>query len=217
MFGCLRKIGCLLILLLGGAIFYWYARVGTPAPKVKPGATTTSAGGWEQLSDRDAERGRAALESLSGQSGPVFANLTAAEAASYIFFVAAKQLPAATSNVQASVAGERLRVRAAISPRDFGGAEVLGPLASLLGERDTVQLGGTIHVLRPGAGEFLVDEMRFGQMKLPGPVIPRLIARIRKGDKFEGLADNGLPMKLPEYIADVRIANGKITLYKSVK
>jgi len=33
----------------------------------------------------------------------------------------------------------------------------------------------------------------------------------------EGIAQNGLPMVMPSYISDVRIANGKITLYKSVR
>jgi hypothetical protein len=30
-----------------------------------------------------------------------------------------------------------------------------------------------------------------------------------------GVAENGLPFVVPTYIADVRIANGKITLYKT--
>jgi hypothetical protein len=32
-----------------------------------------------------------------------------------------------------------------------------------------------------------------------------------------GIAPNGLPMVMPTYISDVRIADGKITLYKSVR
>jgi len=91
----------------------------------------------------------------------------------------------------------------------------LGPLASLIGDRDTVQLGGTIHVIRPGLGEFVVEEMKFGQAPIPGLLIPRLVSHFRRGN-VDGISDRGLPMKMPSYISDVRIENGRITLYKSV-
>ena len=89
----MRKFGCfLIILLLLVGVWYWYARVEVPA-----GGTTTTATSaaklWQPLSQAHAERGRSALQSLSQPSGPVFANLTAAEAASYIFLIVAKQLP----------------------------------------------------------------------------------------------------------------------------
>ncbi len=141
--------------------------------------------------------------------------MTAAEAASYIFLATARQLPASASKIQASAVNDRLNVRAEVSIKDFGGAAVLGPLGSLIGDRDTVQLGGHIHVIRPGAGEFIVDEMKFGRAPIPGVLIPRLIGRFRSGS-VDGMSYRGLPMPMPQYISDVRIENGKIILYKSV-
>lgn len=171
--------------------------------------------GWEPLTQADAERGKRAVESLAQRTGPAFANMTAAEAASYIFLATARQLPASASKIQASAVNDRLNVRAEVSIKDFGGAAVLGPLGSLIGDRDTVQLGGHIHVIRPGAGEFIVDEMKFGRAPIPGVLIPRLIGRFRRGS-VDGMSDRGLPMPMPQYISDVRIENGKIILYKSV-
>jgi hypothetical protein len=40
---------------------------------------------------------------------------------------------------------------------------------------------------------------------------------MKKGRAVPGISPNGLPMVMPAYISDVRIANGRITLYKSVK
>lgn len=219
----IRRLGCLIIVIvILAGVWYWYARVGNP-----PGATTgaiTAGGsaasvssGWHRLTASDAERGRVAVQSLGQQSGPVFANLTPAEAASYIFTVVAKQLPPSAQNVEAAVIGDRLYVRSDVELKDFGGSKALGTLGMLLGERDSLRFGGTINMLRPGLGEFLVQEVRLGRFEVPGALIPRLLAQMKRGNTVEGISQNGLPMVMPSYISDVRISNGKITLYKSVR
>jgi hypothetical protein len=221
--GCLRRAGCLVIIIvLLAAAWYWYARVDRPAttgPAASPTTTATSvSSGWQPLTAADAERGRAAVQSLGRQSGPVFANLTPAEAASYIFTVVAKQLPPSAKNVEAAIVGDRLYVRSDVELKDFGGAKSLGPVGMLLGERDSVRFGGTINMLRPGLGEFLVQEVKLGRIEVPNALIPRLLSQMKQRSKpVEGISQNGLPMVMPTYISDVRISNGKITLYKSVR
>jgi hypothetical protein len=156
---------------------------------------------------------------LPSNRSPVRAvrQLTAGEASSYIFLAVAKQLPASSEDITSSVRNDRLYVRANVALKDFGGSKVLGPLGALLGERDTVQLGGSINVLRPGMGEFQVKDIKFGSFPVPDAIIPRLVKRIRKGEMPAGLAENALPMPLPSYVGDVRIANGRITVYKSTQ
>ncbi|MFL5484105.1 MAG: hypothetical protein ACJ8AB_14505 [Gemmatimonadaceae bacterium] len=218
-----RRIGCLIVILaILAAVWYWYARVepgATPTQPASADATVgASASGWQPLTPNDAERGRVAVESLGRQAGPVFANLTAAEAASYIFTVVAKQLPPSAKNAEASISGDRLYVRSDVELKDFGGAKSLGPLGLLLGERDSVRLGGTIRMIRPGLGQFLVEEVKLGRLDVPSGLIPRLLTQMKRRSKpVEGVAENGLPMVMPSYISDVRISNGKITLYKSVR
>ena len=214
MFGCLRRLGCLVIIIAGLGAWYFYTHL-KGGDRAGTDADAGAHAGWEPLTQADAQRGKLAVESLSQRTGPVFANLTPAEAASYIFLAATRQLPPSARNIEASAVNDRLRVRAEVSIKDFGGAAVLGPIASLIGDRDTVQLGGTIHVIRPGTGEFVVEEMQFGRAPIPGVLIPRLISHFRRGS-VEGMSSRGLPMKMPAYISDVRIENGKITLYKSV-
>jgi hypothetical protein len=222
--GCFRRVGCLVLIIALAGLWYWYARVRptasssiTTTTSATTGATITNTG-WEPLTQADADRGRIAVESLGQRSGPVFANLSPAEAASYIFLVVAKQLPPSARNAQASISGDRLNVRSEVDLKDFGGAGQLGTLGMLLGSRDSVFLGGTIHMLKPGLGEFLVQQAKIGKLDIPQGLIPKLIAQMKKNGKaVEGVAPNGLPMVMPSYISDVRIANGKITLYKSVQ
>jgi len=220
--GCLKRAGCLVILICLIALWYWYARVERPAAATSPaaGTATTAASvssGWQLLTAADAARGQVAVQSLGRQSGPVFANLTPAEAASYIFTVVAKQLPPSAKNAEAAVIGDRLYVRSDVELKDFGGAKSLGPVGMLLGERDSVRFGGTINMLKPGLAEFLVQEVKLGRIDVPSGLIPRLLTQMKRGKPVVGISQNGLPMVMPAYISDVRISDGKITLYKSVK
>jgi hypothetical protein len=217
--GFFRRLGCLiLILILLACAWYWYARVDhRSGTAITTGTATSSTSGWQPLTAADAERGRAAVQSLGRQSGPVFANLTPAEAASYIFTVVAKQMPPSAQNAQAAIIGDRLYVRSDVDLKDFGGSKALGPIGLLLGDRDSVRFGGTINMLHPGLGEFLVQEIKLGRVDVPDALIPRLLTQMNRVKKVEGISQNGLPMVMPTYISDVRISDGKITLYKSVR
>jgi hypothetical protein len=219
--GCFRRAGCLVLIIALVCGWYWYTHLrqpGTGSPTTSGTAAGVVTPEWQALSQPDADRGRVAVESLAQRSGPVFANLSAAEAASYIFLVVAKQLPPSAKDVQASIKGDRLYVRSEVDLKDFGGAGQLGTLGMLLGSRDSVLLGGTIHMLKPGLGEFLVQDVKIGRLQVPQGLIPRLITEMKKhGKQVPGIAANGLPMVMPIYISDVRIADGKITLYKSVR
>ena len=216
--GFFRRLGCLIIVLaILAAAWYWYARVDRPPTAGAAGGNAAAvSSAWQPLTSADAERGRVAVQSLGRQSGPVFANLTPAEAASYIFTVVAKQLPPSAQNAEAAVVGDRLYVRSDVDLRDFGGAKSLGPVGMLLGDRDSVRFGGTIRMLRPGLGEFVAQEVKIGRFEIPSALIPRLLKPMKR-KPVPGIAENGLPMVMPTYISDVRISNGKITLYKSVR
>ncbi len=214
MFGCLRRLGCLVILLLIAGVWYWYARVQPSRSATGTAATATRT--WEPLSQTNASRGQKAVASLGQRLGPVFANLTGSEAASYIFLAASKgALPPSAQNASAAVLGDRLYVKANIVLNEIGGKKVLGPLAALLSDRDSVTLGGTMNVIRPGLGQFVVQDVKFGTLNVPSPLVPRLVAEIRRGTIPDGIAQNGFPMPLPNYISDIRIANGRITIYKN--
>jgi hypothetical protein len=45
-------------------------------------------------------------------------------------------------------------------------------------------------------------------------MIPKLMAKIERGARPQGVSADGLPIVIPKYVGDIRVANGKITVYK---
>lgn len=225
MFGCFRRLGCLVFLLIIGVLAWFnrdrleafYRRHAGGPPSADTSAVIRVPADWELLSTEKGAAGQKKVASLATRGGPAYVNLSASEAASYILANAIRQLPGSSQQAISSVRGDRLYVRANIDLKQLGAAKALGPLGALLGDRDTVQLGGTIHVLRPGVGEFNVKDIKIGAFPVPSAIIPRLVSRLRKGEMPAGLAKDALPMKMPEYIGDVRIADGRITVYKTTQ
>jgi hypothetical protein len=168
------------------------------------------------LSAAGATRTRDALTKLSKPGGPVFVTLAGSDVASYVFLQVAKQLPASTDSFAARVVDDRVELRAEMQFKDLGAA-VLGPAAALLNDREQVQLSGTLSVIGKGLAEFRVREVRVRDLSLPSSVIPRLIKSLVRGQRPTGLDDDALPLTIPTYIGDVRVAKGKITLYKNIQ
>lgn len=216
--GCLRRLGCLLLILVIAVVAAWLTR--DRWLRVVPGfhrsAGTAASATWEPLTAAKAERARQAVARLGAPRGPVFANLTGAEAASYIYRALGRDMPQSADSAEAAVIGERLYLRASVRVDDLGGRDALGPLASLLGDRERVQFGGTFDIVRPGMAEFEVKEIRVHDIALPQGTIPRLLRRLEHGSRPAGIAPDALPLEIPPYIGDVRLARGRVTLYKTV-
>jgi hypothetical protein len=218
MFGCLRRLGCLVVLLLAVGLYLvrdtWWPRV-RPMVRHDPdvvAATDDREGGWESLDQSKAERGERAVRALSARSGPVYVNLRAGELASYAFLSLADAPPLPLRDAQAAIVGDRVFLRSVVSLRDLGGS--LGAIAGMLPERDTLRLGGTFDVVRPGLAQFRMREASLGSVPLPASVLPRILRR-GGGTRGAGVAPDGVGIPIPRYIGDVRVARGRITLYKA--
>ncbi|MFL5620808.1 MAG: hypothetical protein ACJ79A_20700 [Gemmatimonadaceae bacterium] len=186
-------------------------------PKLTGRPTTESAAlpTWQPLSPEAGARGKKKIDDLSSSVGPVFSNLTASEVASYVFQTVARTIPESADSAEAAVIGDALFVRAVLPVREIAGTGVLGPLGGLLNDRERLQLGGTFRVIRPGLSEFEVREIKLRDFKVPTGAIPRLLQQISRGNRPEGVAPNALAVTTPRSLADVRIANGRVTLYKT--
>src|SRR4051812_46273231 len=222
MFGCLRRTGCLVVLCIAAVAAYvmrdrWMPLINKNLPGSRPTATATAGPTWEPVSDEAAARARRAVESLGRRSGPVFVNLPPGDVASYFYIALAAQLPPSADSIEATTIASRMYVRAVISLDDFKAADALGPLAGMVGRRERIQLGGTFAIIRPGLAQFLVEDVRLGELPIPRGAIPKLLRQIRRGTRPDGVLENGLPFVLPTYIGDTRVADGKVTLYKTVK
>jgi hypothetical protein len=219
MFGCFRRIGCLVVLCVVAVAAYvmrdrWLPYL--PWPKSMPRATTAAGGpAWEAVSDDGAARARRAVESLGRRSGPVFVSLAPGDLASYFYIALAQQLPPSADSIEATTIGNRMYVRAVISLDDFKAADALGPLSGIVGRHERLQMGGTFAFVRPGLAQFLVEDVRLGELPIPRGGIPKLLRQIRRGSMPPGVAENGLPFVVPTYVGDARVADGKITLYKT--
>jgi hypothetical protein len=84
----------------------------------------------------------------------------------------------------------------------------------VLDKQERIEFTGTLGVLRPGLGEFRVSSVKIADLSLPRAAIPRLLARLDKSVRPEGVSPDGIAITIPEYIGDVRIANGQVTLYR---
>ncbi len=217
MFGCLRRLGCLAVLAILAALFItrdtWRPLVARLDGRADARRADTLAT-WQPVDQASAARGERAVRTLAAPRGPVYVNLRPGELASYAFLSLSDALPAALRNAQTSVVGDRIQLRSVVSPADFAG--ILGPaVRALLHERDTLRLGGTLDVLRPGMAQFRVRDVQIGTVPVPTPLIPRVVARFHKGDNPSGVSPDAVPVQLPPYIGDVRVGRGRITLYKA--
>jgi hypothetical protein len=214
--GCIARLGCLFVLMFL-AVVGWFTRDKWLPARFRPVPAVAKSPTWEPLSDAGAARTRNALTKLSQPTGPVFQTLSGGDVASYAFAELAKQLPPSTDSVQAMVNGDQVSMRANVRLADIGGAGALGPLSSMFGDRETVQLTGTFRVVKPGLGEFQVQQLKVRNLSVPSGMIPKLVQRLSKGEHVAGMSDAALPLPLPRYVGDIRVANGKITLYKTVE
>jgi hypothetical protein len=206
---CLGRLGCLFVLLCAGVYAYltrdrWMSRV---TGKEDPATVT-----WERVADP----GKAGddIASLGQPGGPSYVTVTAAELAALMVESTGHRLPAALDSVEAAVVDETVRVRARVRLDDIRGLDALGPLQGMLGNSERIELTGTMAVLRPGLGEFRVASVKVGELLLPRAAIPRLLARLDSSVRPEGVSTDGIAITIPEYIGDVRIARGEITLYR---
>lgn len=210
MFGCLRRIGCLVLLLVlaAGAYYWWTVHVVTSSGGV-------AAGTWQPVTAADVSGGERAVQALQRRGSTAYVNLTPAEAVAYLVESAAHQLPPSATDVRAMITGDQLHVRAVVPLRELGAAQALGPLAGMLGTRDTVELAGRVDLVHAGLAQLHVTKVQLHDFNVPAQMIPRVVGQLRR-DAPAGIAADAVPLPLPPYIGDVRIANGKVTLYKNV-
>ena len=212
--GCIARLGCLIVLLILG-VAAWFTRDRWMPHQIHSTASAVHAPVWEPLSEQGASRTRTALSRLSQPRGQAFQTLSAADVASYVFMQASRPLPISPDSIQAMTDNDRLIVRSTVNVADLGGGGALGPIAAMLGDRAPIELSGTLRVVSPGLAEFQVVGVKVKDLSLPRGMIPGLISRLDRTTRPAGIDSDALPLPIPAYVGDIRVANGKITLYKT--
>lgn len=214
--GCIARLGCLFLLAIL-AIVGWFTRDHWLPERFRTRAEAVPTTTWQPLTDAGAQRTETALTKLGQPRGPVFQTLSGADVASYVVHQLASRLPASTDSVQAMISGDRVSLRANVRLSELGGAGALGPLGGMLGDHEPVQFTGTLRVIRPGLAEYQIQSVKIRELSVPRGMIATLIRRMDRGQRAPGLDADALPLPIPRYIGDIRVANGKITLYKTVE
>jgi len=207
--GCLRRLGCLVILLaavVAGFVFRdriaaLYRRVrGAPEPPPlvyvppTPGAAAAA---------------ETALAGLARRGGPAYVDVTAAQLAAII----EEQLGPGRrvlDSVAVALGDQRIEVRGSLDvsavPR-----RLLGPLSEGLGRREPVTAGGTLTALPDGHVVWTIDQLKVREFPFPGAVIPAILKVMNLTDG-KGAAV-GVP--LPPGIGDVRVSRQGIRVYRA--
>lgn len=213
MFSCLGRVGCLLLLLVAGAIAFlmrdrWMPRL---LGRAEPPPVT-----WESVreSERGAQKTGDAIASLGRAGGPAYVTVSAAELAALMVESSGYRLPAALDSVEAAIDSETVRVRALVTLDDIKELDALGPLAGLLDKQERIEFTGTMAVLKPGLGEFRVASVKVADLMLPRAAIPKLLARLDRSVRPEGVSPDGIAITIPDYVGDVRVSRGQVTLYR---
>ena len=217
MFGCLGRLGCLVMLALlvvGGYLTRdaWYPRVRSIVVATPPAPTAV----WKPITPEAATKGTRIVERLAEKNGPVFADLSPDEFAAWLMAPAVKILGTSAGNPEATIHGDTLFVRANVLVTELGDSKVLGPLASMLDGRQPVLIGGTLNAVRPGLLAYHVTKMTVKDLSLPQRLIDKIVQRISVKAHTDSIAPGSVPLPVPGSVADARITNGRVVLYKAV-
>lgn len=244
--GCLSRIGCLVVLAGAGGVGYWLygdrlpseiARAAsTAASKVREAAGGPSAAtsvtpsarsndssarsdraiAWANVANPGASRPNVAA-SLAKRDGPAFVSLGAVDLAALLSSTLPGQLPKSASSLQVALVDHQVLVRAVLDATEIAGDGTLGRVLGVaMTGRDSVRLAGTIEPLRSGVAQFRVQELRVKGLNVPARLIPAFVGALRRGARVDGLADDALVVTLPRTVADLRIAKGRLILYKAI-
>lgn len=174
------------------------------------------------------------LAPLRKRNGPAYVSLDAKQIAGLLAPLLA-QLPPSAATTQLALDNDVLLVRTAVSLSDFTGQSAIGAVLgkALVGE-DTLFLAGPLEPVRPGLAQFRVRELRLKGIDVPTRLIPGLVRNLRAAAKAgtatpaerggsdavdsggsSPVAADALPVTLPSTVSDIRVVNGKLTLYRS--
>ena len=215
--GCIARMGCLFLLLVA-CVAAWFTRDRWMPQRLHSGASSAPAAVavWHPLTDAAADSATSALNQLSQARGQVFQTISATAAASYVFRQIAHRAPMPSDSLEAMGNGDKISMRASVKLSDIGGLGDLGPMLGMLNPRERVSLTGTMRVVSPGLAEFQVQEARIRELPVPHAMVSSLVRRVG-GSPPAGVDADALPLPIPRYVGDIRIARGTVTLYKTVQ
>ena len=216
MSGCLRQVGCLVLLVVLAVVgwfsreLWWERATGRPLSHEPT---------WSPVEPDEAPSARRRIEALERRPGEVFTALTPGEVAALILGETGGRLPPGVQDVETSVVGDALSIRASVDLTTLRSIDGLRPLRALLTARQPVTITGRPRVVERGRGAFDVQTLKVGGIEVPSPALGALIRQLDRGNDGEGdvsgSSGRSITFALPKYVGDIRVARGRVILYKT--
>lgn len=222
MFGCIGRVVVLLLLVVAGAAAYATRGRWEPRLREKLGvrpAATAAVPAWEPVTAAGALRVRTAMTEMRRPTGPAFINVNVGDLVAFAIDSAFSGRASGRSETKAAeaLAGENtISIRTTVNMKDIGRGGALGPLGSLLEGDQRVEVRGRLELTGAGKGQLRVERVALGNLVVPSGAIGPLMQRLapRKGSSGTGAV---IAFSLPPEIADIRVAPGRVTLYKAAR
>lgn len=102
----------------------------------------------------------------------------------------------------------RFAVHARLDTRQIP-AQVLGPFALMVHEREPIRLAGPLAVVSPGRGRWTLEEISIRGFPFPTPMVRQVAQRMAGAD-----STGALPVPLPPDVRDIVITPTGVTVFK---
>lgn len=208
--GCLtlpfRVLGCLGLILLLVAGYLYRDRLLQFVRDLTQGKQASS-----EVVGRPTEGGaRRALDKIDSLNAwrADSVVLTAAEMASLIGAGLDPAFRNQVDSIAVTLGESRIGIEASLLTERIP-RSVLGPLGSMVDEREHLSASGTVELIEPGRAVWIVDRLSLGSFPFPRDLIPRLLERAMGSHSSE------VPFTVPHGLRAVRIRPTGVSLFGS--
>lgn len=217
MFGCIGRLGCGLVLIVLGAAGWHYRDVWMPkAKELITAEMPWDHDEWSRVTITGGERAEARMRQLQEPTGPTFVNVSGADFTGFALRAALPAILAIDTMPEALVDDGILYLRMRVRLADFGGAD-LGQLPAVFGESERLTIAGRVESLRPGLARYRPTEVALKDLRIPPASLARLFGKWNAAVPADSVGGGALPIVLPRYVADLRVTDTRITLYKDAR
>jgi hypothetical protein len=227
--GCLRRLGCLVLLLLCAA-GAWITRdrwrpfiparvqrwIAGGAPAGLPADSTQNTSTWRPVTAAGASHAEHMMVALADKSGPAYTMLAPADFGAFVLTDVAGHVPPPNDSTEAAIIDHRFALRTSLDIKALGGRTAFGPIGGMLADREPMTLAGTVDVVRQGVAEFRVQQLTVHGISVPSWFIPDLVHKVEIGQHPAGLAPDALLLNIPPYVSDIRIVGSRVAMYRTV-
>jgi hypothetical protein len=216
MFGCLGRIGCGLLLIVLGAVGWAYRDTWVPKAREMVSARAPGASqDWAPVTKAGAGRAESRIATLGEKGGPSTVTVDGADFAAWVLAPSLDVIGQSGDTPKALIQGDTLFLSTRIRLADVGGKGSLGPLAQMFNETEPLLIGGRVEQVRSGLAQYRLGTVALRELKVPTAGVSRLVTRWGTTGRPQGLASDALPIVLPAYVGDVRIAKGRVTITRA--